>query len=110
MTDAVVRRINGKARIAVCGQHSQDNLEVPEVGPRWLDRLVARQAKVQGFLVSGYAERFPEGRERLGRWLEQGRLKYEEDIAQGIEAAPQAFIGMLHGKSQGKQLVQLSEP
>ena len=45
----------------------------------------------------------------LGRWVKQGRLKYREDIAQGIAAAPQAFIGMLRGKNQGKQLVQLSE-
>ncbi len=70
--------------------------------------MIVKQAKVQGFLVSGYAERFPEALEQLAAWLQQGKLKYREDIAQGIEAAPQAFIGMLQGKNQGKQLVQLS--
>jgi NADPH-dependent curcumin reductase CurA len=109
ITDAVVRRINARARISVCGQISQYNLEEPELGPRWLGQLIVKQAKVQGFLVSGYAERFPEGLEQLARWLKQGKLKYREDVAQGIEAAPQAFIGMLQGKNQGKQLVQLSE-
>jgi NADPH:quinone reductase len=109
ITDAVMRLINVKARISVCGQISQYNLEKPEVGPRWLGQLIVKQAKVQGFLVSGYAERFPEGLEQLARWLKQGKLKYREDVAQGIEAAPQAFIGMLQGKNQGKQLVQLSE-
>jgi NADPH:quinone reductase len=109
ITDAVVRRINAGARISVCGQVSQSNLEEPEAGPRWLGQLIVKQAKVQGFLVSGYAERFPEGREQLARWLKQGKLKYREDVAQGIEAAPQAFIAMLQGKNQGKQLVQLSE-
>jgi NADPH-dependent curcumin reductase CurA len=109
ITDAVVRLINVKARISVCGQISQYNLEKPEVGPRWLGQLIVKQAKVQGFLVSGYAERFPEGLEQLATWLKQGKLKYREDIAQGIEAAPQAFIGMLQGKNQGKQLVRLSE-
>ncbi|HEX9736807.1 MAG TPA: NADP-dependent oxidoreductase [Thermoanaerobaculia bacterium] len=109
ITDAVVRRINAKARICVCGQISQYNLELPEVGPRWLGQLIVKQAKVQGFLVSGYAERFPEGLEQLARWLRQGKLKYREDVAQGIEAAPQAFIGMLRGNNQGKQLVQLSD-
>jgi NADPH-dependent curcumin reductase CurA len=109
ITDAALRRINTGARIAVCGQISQYNLEQPEMGPRWLDQLIVKQAKVQGFLVSAYAERFPEGLEQLARWLKQGKLKYREEVAQGIEAAPQAFIGMLQGKNQGKQLVQLSE-
>jgi NADPH-dependent curcumin reductase CurA len=108
ITDAALRRINARARISVCGQISQCNLEKPEVGPRWLGQLIVKQAKVQGFLVSSYAERFPEGLEQLARWLRQGKLKYREDVAQGIEAAPQAFIGMLQGNNQGKQLVQLS--
>jgi NADPH:quinone reductase len=109
ITDAVLRLINARARISVCGQVSQYNLEEPELGPRWLDQLVVKRAKVQGFLVSGYAERFSEALDQLARWLKQGKLKYREDIARGIEAAPQAFIGMLHGNNQGKQLVQLSE-
>lgn len=109
ITDAAVRRINTGARIAVCGQISQYNLENPEMGPRWLGQLIVKQAKVQGFLVSSYGERFPEGFAQLGSWLDQGKLKYREDVAQGIEAAPQAFIGMLQGKNQGKQLVQLSQ-
>jgi len=110
ISDAVMRLVNVKARISVCGQISQYNLEKPEVGPRWLGQLIVKQAKVQGFLVSGYAERFPDGLEQLATWLKQGKLKYREDVAQGIEAAPQAFIGMLQGKNQGKQLVRLSEP
>ena len=109
ITDAVVRLINVNARIAVCGQISQYNLAELEVGPRWLVQLIVKQAKVQGFLVSGYAERFPEGFKNLALWLKQGKLKYREEVAQGIEAAPQAFIGMLQGKNQGKQLVQLSK-
>jgi NADPH:quinone reductase len=109
VTDAVMRLINVKARVSVCGQISQYNLEEPEEGPRWLGQLIVKQAKVQGFLVSGYAERFPEAIEQLVMWLQQGQLKYREEVAQGIEAAPQAFIGMLHGMNQGKQLVRLSE-
>lgn len=108
-TDAVVRCLNDRARIALCGQLSQINLEEPETGPRWLGQLIVKQAKAQGFRVSGYAQRFAEGLQQLARWLQQGKLKYREDVAQGIEAAPQAFIGMLLGRNQGKQLVQLSE-
>jgi len=108
ISDAIMRLINVKARIAVCGQVSEYNLEEPEFGPCWFRTLIVKQAKVQGFLVSRYAERFPEGLEQLAGWLKQGKLKYREDVAQGIEAAPQAFIGMLQGKNQGNQLVQLS--
>ncbi|KAB2969260.1 MAG: NADP-dependent oxidoreductase [Thermoanaerobaculia bacterium] len=108
-TDAVLRRINTGARISVCGQISQDNLEEPEVGPRWLEQVVAKQARIQGFLVSAYAERFPEALEQLSTWLAQRKLKYREDVAQGIEAAPQAFIRMLQGRNHGKQLVHLPE-
>ena len=106
-TDEVVRQVNTGARIAVCGQSSQDNLESPAIGPRWLGHLIARAATLHGLLVSRYAEQFPEGRKQLGRWLKQGKLKYHEDVAQGIESAPQAFIGMLQGQSHGQQLVQL---
>ena len=108
LTDAVVRRINARARISVCAQTSQDNLERAEIGPRWLGQLVVKQAKAEGFLISGYAHRFPEGLEQLARWMQQGKLQYREDVALGIEAAPQAFIAMLQEKNQGQQLVQLS--
>jgi NADPH-dependent curcumin reductase CurA len=109
VTDAVVRRLNPGARISLCGQLSQDNLVAPETGPRWLSQLIVKQAKVEGFLVSAFAERFPEGLERLAGWLTRGELGYREEVARGLEAAPQAFIGMLQGKNQGKQLVHLSE-
>jgi NADPH:quinone reductase len=109
VTDAVLRQINTGARIAACGQISQYDPETTEARPCWPGRLIVKQARVQGFLVSAYAERFAEGLEQLTKWLQQGLLKYREDVAQGIEAAPQAFIGMLRGKNQGKQLVQLSE-
>ncbi len=110
ITDAVLQQLQAKARVSVCGQASQDNLMEPEKGLRWLDQLVIKQAKLQGFLVSGYVERFPEGLAQLAGWLDQGKLKYWESITQGIESAPQAFIGMLRGINHGKQLVQLSDP
>jgi len=109
ISDAVLRRINVKARISICGQISQYNLEQPELGPRWLGHLIVKRAKVQGFLVSDYAKRFSEGLQAMGQWLKQGKLKYREDVAQGLENAPRAFIGMLHGSNLGKQLVQVSE-
>jgi NADPH:quinone reductase len=110
LSDAVFARLNPGARVVVCGQISQYNLLAPELGPRWLGHLIVKQAKVEGFLVSRFAERFEQGLEQLARWLEQGKLKYREDVAEGLEAAPQAFLGMLQGSNEGKQLVQVSRP
>ncbi len=109
ISDAVLRLINVGARISVCGQISQYNLKNLELGPRCFGQLVVKRAKAQGFLVSDYADRFSEGLQGMGQWLKQGRLKYREDVAQGLQNAPRAFIGMLHGKNLGKQLAQVSE-
>jgi hypothetical protein len=109
ISDSVLRLINVKSRISVCGQMSQYNLQRPELGPRWFNQLVIKRAKAEGFLVSDYADRFPEGLQGMGQWLRQGKLKYREDVTRGLENAPQAFIGMLEGKNLGKQLVQVSE-
>ncbi len=109
ITDAVIQRLAVGARVALCGQISQDNLAEGELGPRWLGRLITQRARMQGFLVSSYTHRFPEGLMHLASWLAEGRIRYREDVAQGIEAAPQAFISMLQGRNQGNQLVQLSD-
>ncbi len=110
ITDAVFLSINVGARIAICGQISQYNAAKPEVGPRLLGMLIVKRARVEGFLVSDYTARFPEGLEHLTRWVREGRLKYRESIVEGIENAPKAFIGMLQGQNIGKQLVKIAEP
>jgi NADPH:quinone reductase len=107
ITDAVMRRLATNARVAVCGQISQYNSVKPEVGPRWLSQLIVRQAKVEGFLVSQFAPRFEDGLRQLSTWLKEKRLVYREDVVDGLENAPRAFIGMLQGKNIGKQLVKV---
>jgi NADPH:quinone reductase len=109
VTDAVMRLINTRARIAVCGQISQYNNQEVEMGPRWLPQLVVKQAKVEGFLVFQYADRYEEGLRQLGSWLKQGRIRYREYVVEGLENAPRAFIGMLRGENIGKQLVKIGE-
>jgi NADPH:quinone reductase len=108
ITDAVIRVINTRARVAVCGQISQYNTEEPQMGPRWLGQLVVKQARVEGFLVSQFADRFDEGLKQISTWLREGRLHYREEIVDGLENAPQAFIGMMHGKNIGKELVRVA--
>ena len=108
ITDAVLGQINARARIAVCGQISQYNAESAAMGPRWLGQLVVRQAKAEGFLVFQFAERYEEALRQLASWLREGRIHYREDVVEGLENAPRAFIGMMEGHNIGKQLVKLA--
>lgn len=110
ITDAVFRLINPKARISICGQISQYNLEKPEMGPRLiLTSLLVRQARAEGFLVFQFLERYQEGLSQMAQWVKEGKLKYKEDIEEGIENTPRAFMAMLKGRNIGKQLVKVGE-
>ncbi|HSF22586.1 MAG TPA: NADP-dependent oxidoreductase [Blastocatellia bacterium] len=110
ITDAVFRLLNTRARVSICGQISQYNLEKPEMGPRIiLGSLLVKQAKAEGFLVFQFANRYAEGLKQMAEWIKQGKLKYREEIEHGIENAPRAFMAMLKGRNTGKQLVKLSE-
>ena len=110
ITDAVFKLINTRARISICGQISQYNLEKPEMGPRLiLTMLLVRQAKAEGFLVFQFADKYPEGLKQLAQWLKEGKLKYKEDIEHGIENTARAFMAMLKGGNVGKQLVKVSD-
>jgi NADPH-dependent curcumin reductase CurA len=110
LSETVFRRLALGARVPICGQISQYNLVEPELAPRNLAFLIAFRARLQGFLVIDYAHRFDEGLRRLGRWLADGRLRYREDVTDGLENAPGAFIGMLNGANRGKTLVKIAEP
>ncbi len=105
--DAIALRLNPFARIALCGLISQYN----EVRPRGIDNLVMlliNRVKLQGFIVSDHIARQGEAMADLARWVGEGRIKYRETIAEGLESAPRAFIGMLKGANFGKQLVKLA--
>ena len=107
ITDAVFPLINVKARISICGQISQYNLENPEQGPRFLWHLIVKRAKIQGFLVFEFADKHDDGLRQMAEWIQSGKLKYREEITEGFENAPTAFIGMLKGSNIGKQLVKV---
>jgi NADPH-dependent curcumin reductase CurA len=105
--DAIALRLNPFSRIALCGLISQYN----EVRPRGMDNLVMlliNRVKLQGFIVSDYGARQGEALADLARWVGDGKIKYRETIAEGLENAPRAFIGMLKGENFGKQLVKLA--
>jgi leukotriene B4 12-hydroxydehydrogenase/15-oxo-prostaglandin 13-reductase len=107
ITDAVMLQLNTHARVSICGQISQYNNAKPEMGPRLLSMLIVARAKVQGFLVTDYASRFGEGLLEMAGWLKSGQIKYREDIVDGFENMPKAFIGLLSGANTGKRLVKV---
>jgi NADPH-dependent curcumin reductase CurA len=109
ITDAVIQTINTRARIALCGEISQYNTEQPQMGPRWLGQLIVKQAKMEGFLVTQFSDHFEDGLRQLSTWLREKRIKYRQDIVEGLENAPKAFIGMLEGRNIGKRLVHVSD-
>ena len=107
VTDAVLQLINVHARISVCGQISQYNLPEPELAPRQMGILIQKQAKMEGFLVFNFAHKHEHARQRMAEWIRTGQLKYREDVVEGLENAPRAFIGMMSGENFGKLLVHV---
>ena len=103
--DAVLAGMNDFGRIALCGMISgYDGKPIPLQNPSLI--LTAR-LRVQGFIVSEHMDVWPAALAELGAAAAAGRLRYRETIAEGIEAAPEAFLGLLKGKNFGKQLVKL---
>ena len=109
VTDAVFRQLNVRATVAVCGQIAQYNAEEVPTGPRKLGVLIQKRARVEGLLVSDFADRFHEASERLGGWVASGDVQYRETVTKGIENAPEAFLGLFSGENVGKQLVKVGE-
>jgi len=107
ISDAVISHINKGARIIICGQISLYNATKQPVGPRIQPTILKRSALMQGFIVSNYASRFPEGFQALARWVSSGQLKYTNTIYHGFEKLPEAFIALFEGKNLGKLIVEV---
>jgi NADPH-dependent curcumin reductase len=105
---AVLRLVNPFARIPLCGLISQYNATEMPPGPNMGSVLVNR-VTIRGFIVSDHADRLPAFLADASRWVREGRLKYREDIVEGLDQAPRAFIGLLQGKNLGKMLVKVGE-
>ncbi len=103
--DAVLPRMNAFGRIAVCGMIAgYDGAPLPLSYPAL---ILTQRLKVQGFIVSEHMEVWPQALTELGALVATGKLRARESIAQGLAAAPEAFLGLLKGKNFGKQLVKL---
>ena len=109
ITDAVFTQLNVDARVAVCGQISQYNAEELPTGPRKLGQLIQKRATVEGFLIQDFAPRFEQATRQLGRWVQNGDITYRETVTEGLEHAPEAFLGLFEGENIGKQLVKVAD-
>lgn len=103
--DAVLLRTNAFARVALCGMIAgYDGAPMPLANPAL---ILINRLKVEGFIVSEHLEVWPEALKELGGLVASGKLRPRESMAEGIESAPEAFLGLLKGKNFGKQLVKL---
>lgn len=92
-------------RVVACGAISRYNDERPEPGPRNLSHIVTKRLRVQGFIVVDHMSRYGDFLAEVGPWVADGRLSYRETVVEGIERAPEAFVGLFHGANLGKMLV-----
>ncbi|WP_216829827.1 NADP-dependent oxidoreductase [Alkalihalobacterium elongatum] len=107
ISDAVFSLLNFHARVALCGQIAHYNDTKVEMGPRFLATFLKRSVLLKGFIVTNYADRYEEGICDLATWLREGKIKYKENIVEGLENAPDAFLGLFRGDNLGKQLVKI---
>ena len=104
--NAVMLRMNASSRLALCGMIAgYDGQAIPMAYPQL---ILTNRMKIQGFIVSEHMEVWPEALKELGTLVATGKLRPRESVAQGIESAPEAFLGLLKGRNFGKQLVKLA--
>lgn len=111
--DAVFPLLNPFARIPVCGLVAQYNatgtFEGPDRLPPLMRDILSKSLTVRGFIQREFVDQRPAFYTEMAEWIAQGKVKYREDIVDGLTAAPQAFIGLLEGKNFGKLIVKVGE-
>jgi len=105
--DTVLRLMNVRSRIAVCGLISEYNATEP-YGVKMFRSILVNRIRIQGMIVFDWLERYPEANKALLELVAKGKLKYRESVLEGIENAPKGLIGLLKGRNFGKQLVKLA--
>lgn len=104
MLDAVLLNMKVHGRIAVCGLISQYNLTQHE-GVHNLFCVVTKRIRMQGFIEPDHKHMYPQFLELIIQYIREGKITYVEDVAEGLESAPSALIGLFSGRNVGKQVV-----
>ncbi|XP_056375462.1 prostaglandin reductase 1-like [Hyla sarda] len=105
--DAALPQMKDFGRISVCGAISMYNDAVPPSGPYIQPIILFKQLRMEGFIVTRWADRFMEGQKQLLQWVLEGKVKYHEHITKGFENMPTGFMGMLNGENTGKAIIQV---
>lgn len=108
ISDAVLAQLAVQARVVICGTASVASWDPPPMGPRVERHLLVKRARVSGLLVFDYQHRYEEAVARLAAWVREGRLRYREEIVEGIENCPGAIAELYRGENLGKRLIHLS--
>lgn len=106
--EAALNSANMFARFAICGMISIYNATEPPPGPRNLAQLIGKNIRMEGFIVSHHFDMMPKYIEELSGWVKAGKVTWKETVFEGIEKAPEAFIGLFSGENLGKMLVKLA--
>lgn len=107
ISDTVYAQLAIGARVVICGTASVASWDPPPQGPRVERHLLVKRARMSGLLIFDYAHRYEEAIARLARWVRDGKLRYREDISDGIEHCPGAIAGLYRGENLGKRLIRL---
>ena len=107
ISDAVMSHLRPGARVIVCGTSSISSWDPAPTGPRVERRLLVNRARMQGFVIFDHAAHYPAARRDLANWLRDGRLRYREDVLEGLEQAPDAIAGLYRGENLGKRLIRV---
>lgn len=107
ISDQVVQHLALRARVVICGTASISRWSPVPAGPRRERILLTKRARMEGFIIFDYRERYEEAIGRLADWVRAGRLRYQEDVLDGIEACPGAIAGLYQGSNLGKRLIRL---
>lgn len=108
--DAAMQNLAVKSRVIICGTIAlADKFGQPDIGPRFLRQILVARARVEGFLLFDYQEHYDAARQELAAWYRDGKLKHREDVADGLEQTPAAFLRLLNSENFGKQLVKVDD-
>lgn len=108
MLDAALMNMRVHGRVAICGMVSQHSISDPK-GISNLYTLVMKRVRMQGFIQSDYLHLHPEFLKTIVSFYKQGKIVYIEDMNEGLENGPAAFVGLFSGKNVGKQIVRVAQ-
>lgn len=109
ISDAVMERLNVGARVVICGTASVPSWNPAPMGPRVERHLLVKRARMQGFVIFDHADQHEAAYRDIAGWIRAGKLKYLEDVQNGMEHAPDAIAGLYRGDNLGKRLIRIDQ-